>query len=63
MKIRGNLNVPQELCGYSDMDYVEDNDTCIIVTGYIFLLNVVIMACYSKSQKPVALYVAEAEYS
>ena len=32
MKPYGNINVPWELCGYSDTDYKGDNDTKKIVT-------------------------------
>ena len=34
-----NINVPWELGGYSNADYIGDNDTCKSVTGYIFLIN------------------------
>ena len=39
MKPYKNLNGPWELCGCSNTDYVGDNDTQKIVTGYIVLVN------------------------
>ena len=43
MKPEGNLNVPWELCGYSDANYVGDNETRKIMTGYIILINGVVI--------------------
>ena len=39
MKPDTNLNVPWELCKYSDVNYTGDNDTQKSVRGYIVLIN------------------------
>ena len=33
MKSEGNINLPWEICGYSDVDYVGDDNTWNSVTG------------------------------
>ena len=63
MKIDGNLNGPWGLCGYNDMDYAGDNDTRKSVTGDIALINGVVIAWHSRSQKTVTLSVTESKYS
>ena len=35
MKLEGEINLPQELCNYSDAEYVGDNNTQKSVTWYI----------------------------
>ena len=44
MKQEGNLNVPWAICGYSDTDYSGYNNTQKHVTGYIVLINEVIIS-------------------
>ena len=44
MKLEVNINVPWKLRGYSDAYYARDNDTWKIVTGYIILINVVVIS-------------------
>ena len=39
MKPDRNINVPWELCGYSDVDYEGDNNTQKSVIGYIVIIN------------------------
>ena len=63
MKSDGNLNGSWKLCGYSNVDYTGDNDSCKSVTGYIFLMNVFAIALKYKINKTVILFVTEAEYS
>ena len=43
MKLEENLNEPWELRGYSDTYCTGDNDSQKIVTGYIFIMNRVVM--------------------
>ena len=63
MKSEGKLNWTWELRGYSDTDYAGYNNTGKIVTGYIVIINGVVIACRLRSQKTVTLYVIEDEYS
>ena len=63
MKPDGNLNIPWELCGYSDRDYTGDINTQRIVTVYILLINIFFIAWHSPSQKIVTLSVTEYEHS
>ena len=63
MKPDGNTNRPWELRGYSDADYVGNNDTQKIVIGYIVLINRSVITCHSQIHKTVTLSVIEAEYS
>ena len=62
MKLDGNLNGPWDLLGYNDMDYAGDNDTQKSVTVCIFLIDVVVIAWRSQSQKTNTLHVTEVEY-
>ena len=63
MKTDVNINVPQELHGYSEAEYAGDNDTQENVTGYIVLINRSVIAWRPLSQKTVTLSVTESEYS
>ena len=63
MKLEENLNVPWELCGYSDTDCVGDNDNQKIVTVYIVLLNRIVMVWISLSHKIFTLSITGNEYS
>ena len=51
------------MCGYSDAEYAGYNDTRKIMTGYIVLLNVVIIIWYLKSKENITIFVTEAKYS
>ena len=51
MKPDRNLNGKWELCGYSDMDYVGNNDTQKSVTVCIIPINGVVIAWSLRSQK------------
>ena len=62
MKPDGNINGPWELRGYSDMDYIGDEDTWKSVTGYIVLTNRAVIDCRLQSQKTVTLSIIEAKY-
>ena len=44
MKPEGILNGPCEIHGYSDTYYAVDNDTQKIVTGFIIIINRVVIA-------------------
>ena len=48
---------------YSDADYLGDNDTHESVTGYIIIINIVVIDWFPSSQKTVTLSVTGAEYS
>ena len=61
MKPDENINVPQELCGYSDADYARDNDTQKIVTGYIVLINGAVIVWSLLGYKTITLSVTESE--
>ena len=63
MKPGRNINVPWELCGHSDTNYSGDNNTRKSMTGYIFLINRLVINWRSRIQKSVTLSVIEAEYS
>ena len=63
MKPDWNINGPWEQHGYSDADYAGDNDTGENLTGYIVIINRVVIAWRSWIQKAVTLSVIEAEYS
>ena len=43
IKQKVNLNLPWELCGYSDTDYKRDNANRKIVTGYAIIINKVVI--------------------
>ena len=43
MKPDANINRLWELRDYSDVDYTGDNDTRKSVTGYIIIINVVVI--------------------
>ena len=60
MKPDGNINVPHDIRGYSDTDYTGDHYTRKIVTGYIVLIHISVIAWRSRSQKPVTISVTEA---
>ena len=49
--------------GYRYNDYSGDNDTRESVTGYIVIINGVVIAWHWISQKIVALSIIESEYS
>ena len=55
MKPELKLYRPWELCGYSDVNYIGDNDNIKGVRGYIVLNYRVAIACHSQSQKTVTL--------
>ena len=63
MKPDRKLNEPLELCGYIDAEYAGDNYSQKSVTRYIVLINGVVIAWCSGSQKIVTLSVTEAKYS
>ena len=55
--------MPWELSGYSDADYAVHNDNCKIITGYIVITYIAVVAWCFQSQKKVPLYVTESECS
>ena len=55
MKPELKLYRPWELCSYSDVNYIGDNDNSKGVRGYIVLNYRVAIACHSQSQKTVTL--------
>ena len=63
MKPDLNINGPLDICGYSDADYSEDNDTQKSVTGYIVIIDREVIAWHSWSKKTVTLSVTESGYS
>ena len=62
MKPEGKLNGPLELRGYSDADYSGDNVTRKSATGYIVIINEVVITRSLISNKTVTIYVTEADY-
>ena len=62
MKPDESINVPREIRGYIDTDYTGDNYTRKIVTAYIVLIHISVIAWRSRSQKTVKISVTEAEY-
>ena len=63
VKTDGKLNVSWELCCYSDADYAGDNDTQKSVTGYIIIINRLVVDWHSLSQKTFTWSITESEYS
>ena len=63
MKPYVNLNGPWELSGYSDAYHKGDSDSSKSVTGYIVLINIVVIEWHLQVKKKVTLSVTEAEYS
>ena len=63
MKLCRNISLSWELRGYSDADYVGDNETRNSVKWYIVLINGEIIAWCWWSQKVVTLFVPEDKYS
>ena len=63
MKLDGNINGPWEPHVYNDTNYAGDNDTRKSMAGYIFRINIAVIACHSRTQKTVTLSVTEAEDS
>ena len=51
MKLEKNLSGPWEIHGYSDIDYAGDYNTKKSVTGYIIMINRVVIACHLTSEK------------
>ena len=62
MKPDININGPRELRGYSDTGYKRDTGTRKNVTGYIVLINEVVIAWNLGSHKIVTPSVIVAEY-
>ena len=60
MKIEKIINRLWELRGYSDADYVGDNDTQKSMTRCIVMINRAVIAWHSQSQKTVTISVTEA---
>ena len=57
-----NVEANWELGSYSDSTYASDPDKKVSVTGYIILLEGMLLAWKSRGQKSVTLSSAEAEY-
>ena len=53
MKPEGKLNLPWELCGCSDVYYAVDNNTWKRMTGFVILINGVVISWCLRSQKPL----------
>ena len=63
IKSQVKLNLPWELRGYSDAEYVGDNNTWKSVTGYIVLIDGLVIKWISQILRTVTLIVTETEYS
>ena len=63
MKTYGNLTVPWEIRGYSNAGYAGVNDTQKSVTGYIVLINGVVIAWRFQIQNTVLLSLTDSKYS
>lgn len=50
------------LCGYTDADRDGDSDEHKSTSGYVFLLNSVVISCTSKKQPCTAFSIMYSEY-
>ena len=63
VKPYGNLNGPLEPRGYSDADCIGSNDNHKPVTGYMVIINGLVISWRSQDHKTVIISVTESEYS
>ena len=63
IKLYGNLNGPWQIRGYSYADYARYNNSRKSVTGYIIIINGVVINWSSLGHKKFTLYITESEYS